>query len=730
MAYQFKTKFEPFLRGYLGCEANYKGKRVAAGQRQVALEGEFKFDKNYLPLGLCEEVAANIAFGPNVYIDDDMIKKIKAENPDDAEELQQMVELMGPIGDWPVWGEGGLLTEQQKLLNSDHVLWGGDWMGHAVPAFWDVCKFGTDFYREKVAKYRAINTAPEQAEFYDSCDLILDTIDILGQRFYDMAVEKLETETDPDAKRKLENVTRTFSHAPKSPCKDFVEAVIVYVMMFSLDGVDSPGHFDQYMYDFWKVTDEQAREEYLYYIWEYFHDSRAWNLCIAGSDENGNDLTNDLTYAILRMIRTYKYQTPNVTFRWHKNTPTELMKAVYETLAAGTGLPALYNDHAVVAGMTRLGIPKADAHTYVMNGCNQIDIPGKSHMGLEDGEVSFAKVLELTLHNGISFKQQHDIGLHTGDPTTFETFDAFYQAFIKQFDFCVDKAVELSNIYQEFHAKNSPNPLRSVFIEGCIEKALDYKNRGPLYGNGQILAETIADASDSLAAIKKYVYEEKRFTMAELIDALKKDFVGYDEMYQTLKNSDLKFGNDNAYVDSIAADIVDHFNRYLLSCETFRGGHFSGGCSPFSRAAEYGDAIAALPNGKKHNEKLVADSIGATPGCDTNGPTALLNSCLCFDHTLPGSGFILNLKFDKHIFASAEGEETFLAMWRSYFERGGQMITATVVSADELLDAQIHPENHKDLIVRVGGYSDYFNNIEKDLQDNVIARTVYCNRNA
>ncbi len=729
MTYQFKTKFEPFARGFLGCDAKFKGKKIAAGFYKLLNEAEFSFDKNYLPVAHAKNVSFVLSFGTSIDFDNDTFESIKKNNPDDAQELQQIVDLLIPhVGDAVVWNEW--MPPNQKQLAFDGALWGGDWMGHAVPGLWNVCVYGTDYYREKIATYRKINTSDEQSEFYDALEITLDAIDVLGKRFYNMAEDALKKTEDPAAVKKLENVMRTFSHAPQTPCRDFVEASIVYIMMFTLDGDDSPGPFDQYMYDFWKVTDEKEREEYLYYVWEFFHDFRAWNLCLAGSDENGNDRANDLTYAILGMIKKYKYNTPNVTFRWHENTPRELMDAVYEALSAGAGLPGLYNDHAVIPSLMNLGIPKADAHLYAMNGCNQIDIPGKSHMGLEDGEVNISKAVEFTLHNGYSVKHKHDLGLHTGDPVTFETFDQFYNAFFKQLDFLIDTATELSNLFQKFYSIYSQNPLRSLFIEGCIEKALDYKNRGPLYGHGQILAETIADAVDSIAAVKKYVYEEKRFTMAELIDALNKDFEGYDDMYHTLKNSELKFGNDIDYVDSIAAEIINHYNSRLRTIETFRGGYFSGGCSPFDRATGYGSSLPALPNGKKYNETLVADSIGATPGCDTNGPTALLNSCLRYDHTLPGSGFILNLKFDKEIFSTEDGKASFLAIWRSYFERGGQMLTATVVSHEELLDAQIHPENHKDLIVRVGGFSGYFVTLDKGIQENVIARTRYCCHNS
>ena len=262
-------------------------------------------------------------------------------------------------------------------------------------------------------------------------------------------------------------------------------------------------------------------------------------------------------------------------------------------------------------------------------------------------------------------------------------------------------------------------------IEGCLERGRGYKDGGPLYGDGQILAEGVADAADSIAAVKKFVFDEHRFTMAELKAALAANFEGFDEIYDTLKRSDLRFGNDIDYVDDIAAELIDDYNNYLLTIPTFRGGHFGGGCSPFTRAAQNGGAVGALPNGKKLGENLYGDSIGATPGRDTHGPTALLKSCLKFDHTLPTSGFILNLKFDRSLFCTERGEDGFIALQRAYFGSGGQQLSVTVVSREDLIDAKKNPDAHRDLIVRVGGYSDYFVNLPAELQDNVIARTNY-----
>ena len=687
---------------------------------QAAREMELKLDSK---LGLCY---AKLDLG--AYYDHDGLHiwkghfdKLSAEYPEEREELQY---LKDGFAYWADRQKDWEKTPEQIANRKEEYMWAGGVGGHANPDHADICRFGTDALREKIEKYRAEN--PGKDDFYDACSMSMDAIDIFGERYREKALEMLESETDPEVAERLGKIADTFDHAPKAPCRDFAEAVIVFVLVFDFDGQDSPGHFDQFMYEFWQVTPADLRLRYLDSIWEYFHNVRAWNLTICGSDENWNDLTNDLSYAILDVAKRKKYHTPNLTVRLHRNSPKKLIHAVYESLATGCGLPGIYNDEAVIPALVdRLGIPPQDAHMYVLNGCNQIDIQGKSHMGLEDGQFAVAKAIEFTIHNGRSNRTGAELGLKTGDPSAFDSYEEFYGAFIKQVDYIIDMITDMSNRAQRVHGKVFPAPLRSVLIDGCLERGLEYKDGGPIYGNGQILVQAFAETVDSLVAVRRFVYEEKRFTMAELADALEKNFEGYDELYHILKKNDQRFGNDIPEVDAVAGELMDHINRRLLTVPTYRGGHFSGGCSPFVDAPTCGAALGALPSGLKKEETTIADSIGATPGCDVNGPTALLNSCLAFDHTLPCSGFILNLKFDKALFNTPAGESNFYALLGSYFERGGQMITVTAVSPEELLEAQTDPDNHRDLIVRVGGYSDLFVNLGKELQDNVIARTVY-----
>ncbi len=714
--YDFRIKDEPFARGYLTADSHSKYVCTGAGYIEMAKAVDISFDSEtgfpQLDFG---QMACSSSFSsgqsPNLWI-----LQHKAEtSPELADDYNYIIENMRHLELGQYWSA---FSGNEWDVTTSNSGWGGTWGGHAVPTLIDFARLGTDKMREKVLSYKEKNT--DKADFYDGLLLTLDAIELLGERTYIAA----KNEYEMSGNKKLLKTISAFENI-RSPVKTFAEAVSVYVLIFTLDGIDSPGHFDSYMIDFWRNSDYSSSREALEDLWIFFHKTRAWNLCISGSDENWNDITNELTYEILDVARKYKFQTPNITMRCHRNTPERLYLEAAKTIATGIGMPTLYNDEVVCPALESLGIPPCDSHLYVMNGCNQIDIQGKSHMGLEDGEVNVGMALKYALFNGYNHKVNKQIGEKTGEAEELDTYEKFYNAVVKQIKYLTDAVCSMANKAQEAFAHYTANPIRSLTIEGCVEKGLDYKNRGPIYLNGQILAEGVPELIDSLANIKKFVYEEKRFTLPEVRDALLCNFEGYEKMYLTFKNSSLKFGNDLEYVDKIAREIINCYNSYLREKRTWRGGFYSGGCSPFDRAAYNGAAVGALPNGKRDEDSLYGDSIGATPGNDTNGPTALLNSCLAFDHTLAGSGFILNMKFDKNLFNTDTGMNSFVALWKNYFNRGGQQLSVTVVSREELLDAVENPDAHKNLIVRVGGFSEYFINLTPELQQNVIARTDY-----
>lgn len=713
------AQIDPFLYGYFLDETLEHGERVGLALLHAAKNIDIIFSPQLLPATTFQTKYGSSCYtkSEGLQFNDENILHLAEAFPEHKETL------LGYLHEINIFrGKARrLFSEPSETLDRSGAEWGGRWGGHANPDYGRIINFGTDHIRTIIAANR--DHFPDEDWFYRACSYALDAIDIIGERYGKLALEKAETCQNTKDKALLLRMAKAFETVPKKPAFDFTSAMCSFMLIFALDGNDSPGRFDQYMYPAYAKTEHKEEiADLLDRLWDYFRDHRSWNLCIAGSDENGNDESNDLTYDILTMVRKKGYNTPNLTCRVHSNTPDMLWNAIAETLAVGTGLPALYNDDVVCAALEKIGIPPADSHDYCMNGCNQIDILGKSHMGLEDGEVLFTKCLEFALYNGIDGITGEKISVETGDPATFGTYERFERAFIDQLDYVTYNACSSANDYQHLRGVFEPHPLRSCLIEGCLEKGRDYRNGGPLYNHGQILAEGIADTGDSLYAVKKLVYDEKKYTMTELIDALKADFEGYEQLHHDFRNCE-KFGNDIEEVDAITARILNRFFTVLKRNNTYRGGVFTGGCSTFERAARYGMQTAALPNGKKKAEPLLADSIAATPGRDQKGPTAQIKSVLRYNHIDACSGFVFQNKFEKKMFLTEKGKASFIALAKAFFAGGGQQYTVTVVSPEDLLDAKRNPENHRNLIVRVGGYSDYFVNLSSELQDNVIERT-------
>jgi len=719
--YNFKITDESFAVGYLNSGSDSRHIRTGEGYLAAAPNMDINIDPTtgLATVSFGDMSCFTIYFGGQAVCDDRL--RAKAEkNPELAEDYLYIIDHMK--GDDVCGHLVNCFNEHERLFDSTVTGWGGTWGGHAVPAIEQFALLGTDALREKVLSFREMNT--DVSDLYDGILLTLDAIDIMGRRIFEKATRMYADATDDVSRRKLKRIVDAFSHCPKEPAATFAEAVAVYVFIVSLDGIDSPGHFDWAFGDIWDLSDYAESREALEDLWRYFHATRTWNLCIGGSDENWCDKTNALTYEILDVTAKLKFNTPNLTMRCHRNTPEKLLRAAMRTIGSGTAMPTLYNDEAVCPALERLGIPPVDSHRYVMNGCNQIDIHGRSHMGLEDGEVNLGMAVKYAVTNGVNHKTRTVVGIETGKPEQIDTFEKFFDAVKAQVKSITDVACSMSNKSQRLYAKYSSNPIRTLTIEGCLEKGRDYKDGGPLYGHGQILAHGVPDAIDSIANVKHFVYDEKKYTLAQVRDALLCDFEGYDEMLADFRGSGLNFGNDIPYVDSIAGELLDYYNGYLLTKHTVRGGVFGGGCSPLDDMARVGAATGALPNGKRDGEDLYGDSIGATPGRDVNGPTALLRSCLAYDHTLPTSGFILNVRFDKTLWDSPRGEEGFMSLYKAFFEENhAQQLSITVLSRDELLDAVANPDAHRDLIVRVGGYSGYFVDFTPEVQNNIIART-------
>lgn len=712
--------YEPFAWGYVNSKRKDIEYRIASGIKNTAEEINIDINPQYWfqsPWDTFTAFAVNYKRSDGIVLNE-AVKKKNSENLEDywneIEELDFYYDYFKPYETQRIISK--CRTPLQEKLELNKCCWaaGG---GHSNPDYEMLLRLGTNGIKQKIERFEKVHT--DKKDFYDSLLLAVESLEIVADK-YKAKAEKMAATSDGENKILAERLAEAFSNIPRNKPRNFFEACQFFWLSFSMLDVDSPGLFDYALGPYYNDTEDDYK--CLEQLWELFKVTRTWNTCIGRSDEFGNDYTNKLTYAVLRVAKEKKYNTPNITMRVNKNTPSDLWDLAVETLSTGIGMPAIYNDLSVCTALEALGIPPSDAHLYCMNGCNQIDIYGKSHMGLEDGEISVAKALEFALFRGVCQFSSEQLAPDTGDPENFETFEDLMAAYKRQIEYMADYITDTSNKAQEIFAKEAPNPWKSFMVQGCIEKGLDYKDRGPIYGHGQVLTEGLPDTADSLAAIKHFIYDTKKYTMKDLIAALSCDFNGYDELYKDFSSYD-KFGNDIDEVDNIYAEITDHIYRYFQTKKTYRGGVFGVGCSTFHRAPNYGYHLGALPNGKKKCEKLMADSIGATPGNDTNGPTALLKSVMKANQYLATSGNVLQMKFSKEQFSTPVGKAAFKAITETYFANGGQTLQINVLCRADLIDAKKHPEKHKDLIVRVGGYSAYFTKISAPLQDNIIQRT-------
>ncbi len=720
-------KIEPFAWAYLHAEGGVNAK-IAAGMYAVCAHLPLTIDPmiglasiDRSGSGIINTLGANYACGDGIVVNAENFDKKVEQYPQYAAALRAMKEAMLPLRTYGIFESKW--TEQERKLNDSNTLWGGTWGGHANPDYGMLLQLGTDGLREKVLQYRQAH--PEKADWYASLLLVLDGIDLLGERFRALALELAES--DPANKEIYQEIAQAFETIPQQPAHDFMTAAQLFYLVFTLDGNDSPGSFDQFMGEYFAKTERGKARRILEGLWRGFFKTRAWNLCIGGSDENWNDKSNDLTYEVLDVAAKMGYETPNLTMRVHRNTPDALLRKAALTIGTGIGMPSLYNDEVVCPALEELGIPPHDSHLYCMNGCNQIDIMGKSHMGLEDGEICLLKLLEYALHDGKCLLTGETIGVQTGNAEQFDAFEALMQAFQSQLTSAIQHTTQLANASQQVFAENAPNPLRSLLIQGCVEKGVDYKSGGPLYNHGQILTEGLADTIDSLMAIKHFVYDTKQLSMRDLLAALRSDFAENEPLRKLLQDYPEKFGNDKPEVDALAGRILGDYFAELMQYRTYRdpvGGIYGGGLSTFQRTGRYGGSCGASANGRHAKDGNIADSIGPTPGMDCNGPTAVIKSALHYPQKLAKSGFVLQLKFDKKLFNTEKGQEGFLSLTKAYFANGGQQLTVNVLSQEELLDAQEHPEKYRGIIVRVGGYSARFVDLPKVLQDNIIARTM------
>jgi pyruvate formate-lyase/glycerol dehydratase family glycyl radical enzyme len=604
--------------------------------------------------------------------------------------------------------------------------------------------------REKLAVLTSWKAQDIRARlFYEACLSVCNSVISFARRYSELAKYLASEEKDPQRKAELLAISDTCARMPELPAENFHDALqslwfMQLVTQIYDNGVSiSPGRFDQYMHPYYAKDiaegdlTKAGAQELLEAMWVkfcepikiYCADDAAFhagypmgqNLVISGITANGDDGTNDLSYRCLEAHRHLVLSQPNFSVRLHSETPIEFVRKVCEAIRKGNGMPQIVNDDIYVPAMMNLGVPLHEARDYALVGCVEIS-PNHTWGRCNGGYLNMSKVLELALFNGrcgISGKQ---VSIKTGDPTRFETFAEFVDAFTKQMNYCTEILVKWDNIIDMVHAENMPIPLHSIMVDDCVEEGTDVLKGGARHNWTGPLGVGIANVGDSLYSIKKAVYEDKKFTMAQLVEALNNDFDGCEVMRQYLLNRIDKYGNDLEGPDEMVKLSTDIFFDSLLGFETYRGGPFTAALLPVASYMAFGLATAALPDGRKKFEPL-ADGISPSCGADIQGPTAAMKSVCRIDHVRCGNGVIFNQKFLPSTVSSDDGIAKWADLIMSYISLGGGHVQFNIISAEMLRDAMNRPEEHKGLVVRVAGYSAFFNELAPEVQESIIART-------
>ncbi|MBF0197710.1 MAG: hypothetical protein HQL32_08365 [Planctomycetes bacterium] len=445
------------------------------------------------------------------------------------------------------------------------------------------------------------------------------------------------------------------------------------------------------------------------------------NLIISGVTQDGSDGTNDLSYRCLEAHSHLVLSQPNFSVRLHAKSPIRFVHRVCEAIRKGNGMPQIVNDDIYIPSMLNLGVSLQDARDYTLVGC--VEISPKNTWGrCNGGYLNMAKVLELTLFNGHCGLSGELVSIETGNPANFETFEEFTIAFKKQMNYCMEILVKWDNIIDMVHAENMPIPLHSMLVDDCIDKGCDVLKGGAKYNWTGPLGVGIANVGDSLYALKKAIYEDKTFTMERMLQALESDYADDEFMRQFILNRIEKYGNDLQGPDEMVKISTDIFFDSMLGYETYRGGPFTAALLPVASYVAFGQATAALPDGKKKREPL-ADGISPNYGADVNGPTAAMKSICAIDHVRCGNGVIFNQKITPSAVATPEGIAKWADMIMGYISLGGGHVQFNIVDAQTLKDAMEHPQKHKGLVVRVAGYSAFFNELVPEIQESIIERT-------
>lgn len=610
--------------------------------------------------------------------------------------------------------------------------------------------------KRKAEEYMAeLNEAiPEDKDkmvFYRSIILVSDGIVRLANRYSEKAKEMAAEEKDEARKAELLEIAEVCAKVPENPPTSFREA-LQFAWFVQLGGIISenplalnPGRFDQYMYPYYKADEEAGKIDYdtalelVECLWLKYSEW-AWtisantadffagytnfeNLTVGGSTVSGGDGTNTISYMAIQATKETKCHQPTLSCRIHPDCPPEFMEAVTDLVSTGCGFPAIHSDRTGYQMLSNLGYAPEDAKDWNNCGC-VVPHSRKTFEWTSSCNISFAAALEFALNEGRSRLTDELVALPEKDPKTFESYEEIEAALLRQFSFMVKHGVISLLTAQKIHKEQAPRPFLSACNEYCLKNGKDLVDGGAKYNIGPVFTGVgLSVTANSLAVMKKLVFEDKVTTMAEIIDALNHNWEGYEEL-RAKAQAVPKYGNDDDYVDSIAKKLADYFYHDVTSYKDIYGHHFVTAFMGISNYLPTGKVLGATPDGRKAKDPI-NEGVSPYTGTDTSTCLAALRSSAKLNHDIHSGGTLLNLRLNHDLVATKRGRANLGAMLQSYFALGAFHVQFNTISNEVLKDAQAHPENYKDLLVRVAGYSTQFVNLSKSMQDSIMARNAH-----
>ena len=633
-----------------------------------------------------------------------------------------------------------------KINQKDHA------QGHICPDTKTWLELGPKGLMTK-AYEKLKNCDENQKEFYECTIIVLEGVCHFMMRYHDYILTMLESLED-DNKKSLQRVADICANLASRPAQSFHEAVqslwflFVVLHMESNASSFSPGRMDQYLYPYYQkdvekgIISKQEALEILECLWLKFnqivylrnqHSAKyfagfpiGFNIAIGGIDENGCDIYNELSLLLLKAQYHLGLPQPNLSVRLNKNSSHELIQEAIKVVAKGSGMPQFFNDEAIVNSMIKdLGIEEKDARNYAIVGCVELTTHG-NNLGWSDAAMfNLNKALELTMNHGKCLLTNEPIGLDLGSIETYESFEDLENAFQKQIDYFIEKMMKAEIVVEKAHQDCLPTAFLSTVIDSCLEKGVDVTRGGAKYNLSGIQMIQIANLADSLAAIKELVYDEKMITRHELLEALQADFKGYEIIQTMLLNKVPKYGNDVKWVDELGAKWAGYFRERMKDYTNYRGGLYHTGMYTVSAHVPMGENVGASPDGRNALTPLADGGMSPVYGRDMAGPTAVLKSVSRMKDSYTTNGGLLNMKFLPEFFKTETGMMKFENFLRAFVDLKIPHIQFNVVRREDLLDAKLHPEQHRSLTIRVAGYTAYFVELAGKLQDEIIERTAY-----